>query len=138
MTIEYSLEQIAEAAAGILDGSRSKILCFYGSMGAGKTTLIKELVKALGGEDEASSPTFGIVNEYEHSSGTTLAFHFDLYRLDSPEEALDMGIEEYFDQDVWVFIEWPEQAAEILPPQRTDIHLEITGPESRKAILSNR
>ena len=77
-------------------------------MGAGKTTLIKELAKELGVKSTSSSPTFSLVNEYETHTNDVL-YHFDLYRINDELEAYDMGIDEYFYSDKWCFIEWPEK-----------------------------
>lgn len=113
MTREFTLNQIDSVAIDILENVKSKTILFYGDMGAGKTTLISALVKALGGTVEASSPTFSIVNEYEVTNDKV--YHFDFYRLDNYQEALDIGIEDYFDSDHWLFVEWPERIDEILP-----------------------
>lgn len=83
-------------------------------MGAGKTTMIKALSKEMGVYDQVSSPTFGIVNEYDASSGIKI-YHFDFYRLDDPTEALDIGIEEYFYSGDYCWIEWAEKIAQFLP-----------------------
>jgi tRNA threonylcarbamoyladenosine biosynthesis protein TsaE len=83
-----------------------KIIAFDAPMGAGKTTLIKELCRALGSNDDFSSPTYSIVNEYHYPGGKI--FHFDLYRLKSTEELMDIGIEEYLDSGHYCFFEWPE------------------------------
>lgn len=107
MPLTYNLAQIEEAAQYILKHSKSKIILFYGDMGAGKTTLITSLVKALGSEDKVSSPTFSLVNEY--SSPTNSIFHFDFYRIDDENEALDIGLEEYLNEDAFIFIEWPQK-----------------------------
>ena len=82
-------------------------------MGVGKTTLISALVKALGGTVEASSPTFSIVNEYQVTND--IVYHFDMYRLNNAEEALDIGIEDYLYANRWVFIEWPDKIDVLLP-----------------------
>lgn len=113
MTREFTLEQIDDVAINILENVKSKTILFYGDMGAGKTTLISALVKALGGKVEASSPTFSIVNEYEVTNDKV--YHFDFYRLEDYHEALDIGIEDYFDSNHWLFVEWPERIDEILP-----------------------
>ena len=129
--MNYNLENIQIAAKRIIENNQSKILCFYGVMGAGKTTLIKALVKELGGSDEVSSPTFGIVNEYHFKSGKLLGYHFDFYRLDDEVEVLDLGFDEYLNQDVWIFIEWPEKIPSFLPENTTEIHLKIMDAEIR-------
>lgn len=109
----------------------NKILAFHGSMGAGKTTLIKALVKELGGAGTVNSPTFGIVNEYHFENGKVLGYHFDFYRLKSEIEALDMGLEDYLDQNVWIFMEWPEKIASLLPTKTTKIEIEVVDLTTR-------
>ena len=130
--MKYPLNEISRVAKKILTNATSKTLCFYGPMGAGKTTLIKELVKNLGGADDANSPTFGIVNEYQTTNGETLGFHFDFYRLEDETEVLDLGFEDYLNQNVWVFIEWPEKIKSFLPDDAVNIHLEIKDFETRE------
>ncbi|TNF23947.1 MAG: tRNA (adenosine(37)-N6)-threonylcarbamoyltransferase complex ATPase subunit type 1 TsaE [Bacteroidetes bacterium] len=101
-----------------------KIMIFSGPMGAGKTTLIKELCRTLGVADEVSSPTFSLVNEYE--SGIGPVYHFDLYRIRSVEELYDLGYEDYFFSGYLCLVEWPEMAPEIIPAEhhRIDIRIE--------------
>ncbi|MEP0133977.1 MAG: tRNA (adenosine(37)-N6)-threonylcarbamoyltransferase complex ATPase subunit type 1 TsaE [Eudoraea sp.] len=130
--IIYTIEELDKVAKEILGNVSSKILCFYGEMGSGKTTLIKSLVRVLDGGDQANSPTFGIVNEYQSQKGELLGYHFDFYRLDSEEEALDLGLEDYFSQDTWIFIEWPEKIGSQLPKNYTRISLEIIDPVTRQ------
>ena len=112
MTLTYELSEIDRIAVQILSEVKSKTLLFYGDMGAGKTTLIKALVKALGAPDLASSPTFSLVNEYQTDQGKI--FHFDFYRIEDEMEALDMGIEDYLNLDTWKFIEWPQKIEKLL------------------------
>ena len=112
MTLTYELSEIDGIAAQLLSEVKSKTLLFYGDMGAGKTTLIKALVKALGAPDLASSPTFSLVNEYQTDQGKI--FHFDFYRIEDEMEALDMGIEDYLNLDTWKFIEWPQKIEKLL------------------------
>lgn len=132
----YTLDTIQEAAKSIIGNGKSKILCLYGEMGAGKTTLTKALVKELGGTDEVNSPTFGIVNEYHLKSGKVLGYHFDFYRLNDETEALDLGFEDYLDQDVWIFIEWPEKIPSFLPEGAMNVHIKIVDMETREILLS--
>ncbi len=130
--IIYTVKELDMVSKEILGNVSSRILCFNGEMGAGKTTLIKALVRSLGGGDQANSPTFGIVNEYQTQKGELLGYHFDFYRLESEGEALDLGLEDYFSQDTWVFIEWPEKIGSQLPQNYTRISLEIVDPVTRK------
>ncbi len=90
----------------IIPEIKHPILLLKGNLGAGKTTFSKLLLKELGSQDEISSPTYSIVNEYNTPKGKV--FHFDLYRLKSVEEAYDFGIEEYLDNCYLSIIEWPE------------------------------
>jgi len=122
MEISYTLDEISDIATKIIKVSSSKTLLFYGEMGAGKTTLIKELVKKLGSSDKVTSPTFSLVNEYLLTSGKI--YHFDFYRIEDETEALDIGIEEYFNEENWVFIEWPEKIKGLLPKKFTKLDLE--------------
>ena len=131
MKVSFKESQIQEVAQELIASTKSKTLCFYGDMGAGKTTLIKGLVNQLGGEDNANSPTFGIVNEYHSDTGALLAYHFDFYRLNDETEALDLGLEDYLNQNVWIFIEWPEKIKSFLPEDATTVFLEVTGPDTR-------
>lgn len=102
-----SLEELPQVSKQLFDFFRSKkIILFYAPMGAGKTTLIKELSKILGSRDNFSSPTYGIVNEYIYPKGKI--FHFDLYRVKTLEELLDIGLEEYLASGEYCFFEWPE------------------------------
>ena len=88
MTSEYNLSELSDVAREILSQSKSKILLFYGEMGAGKTTLIKEICSLLDIEDKISSPTFSLVNEYMSRQGESV-YHFDFYRIEDEEEAMD-------------------------------------------------
>jgi len=128
----YQENKIAEVASKIIEVAPSKTLCFYGPMGAGKTTLIKAIVAKLGGAGNVSSPTFGIVNEYHTTEGNTLGYHFDFYRLENETEVLDLGFEDYLNQDVWVFIEWPEKIKSFLPEDTFNLTIEIKDFETRE------
>lgn len=118
-------------AQNIVASAQSKVICFHGAMGAGKTTLIKAMVKELGGVGLANSPTFGIVNEYHNENNEILGYHFDFYRLNQEEEALDFGVEEYLYSGKWVFIEWPEKIASYIPEDCTNLYIEIIDPKTR-------
>ena len=135
MDSQYTLDEIGLIAKMIIEEGPSKTICFFGEMGAGKTTLIKALVKELGGGDSGSSPTFGIVNEYHKSNGSLLGFHFDFYRLEEETEALDLGFEDYLMQETWVFIEWPEKIQSFLPEERTNVYIEVVDPITRNITI---
>jgi len=111
----FNESQIQEIANEIIKIAPSKVLCFYGDMGVGKTTLIKAIVKKLGVSYTTSSPTFSIVNEYFSDVGELVAYHFDFYRLNNETEALDLGLEDYLYANVWTFIEWPNKIKTYLP-----------------------
>ncbi len=129
MNKNYSLDELSYISKEIIASVTSKTLLFYGSMGVGKTTLIKEICKQLGILDTTSSPTFSLVNEYETLSGEKV-FHFDFYRIKSEEEALDIGIEEYFYNNNWCLIEWPENIENLLPIDA--VKIKIVELENRK------
>ncbi|MCU0455992.1 MAG: tRNA (adenosine(37)-N6)-threonylcarbamoyltransferase complex ATPase subunit type 1 TsaE [Bacteroidales bacterium] len=107
-----------------------RIFAFDGPMGSGKTTIIKELCRELGASDITSSPTFTIVNEYRRQSGSSL-FHIDLYRIRKPEEAFDIGIEEYLTGSSWCFIEWPGIIAGLLPEETVRVTISVGENDER-------
>ena len=118
-------EELKQAAEYIIQQySSDYIFIFKGSMGAGKTTFIKQICKALGVVSETSSPTFSLINEYETSSGEVV-YHFDFYRLESEEEAYDYGYEEYFYSGNKCFIEWPEKIDNLIPENCVSVHIEL-------------
>ena len=121
MEFNFNLQDLTFVAKEILRNVPNKTLLFYGTMGVGKTTLIKELSKQLGVTDVINSPTFSLVNEYEIMNDKI--YHFDFYRIKSEEEALDIGIEDYFFSGHWNLIEWPENISNLLPPNSTKIEM---------------
>lgn len=113
------------------------VFAFYGDMGAGKTTFISELSKALGvDEDEASSPSFSLINEYRSSTTAELIYHFDLYRLENPEEAYDIGAEDYFYSGAVCLIEWPERIEDLLPEDTVKVELRVNPDQSRDLVIT--
>lgn len=128
----YTLENIHLAIEKILPYLNTyKVILFNGDMGAGKTTLISTLCKHLQSNDDISSPTFSIVNEYQSNIGKI--FHFDFYRIESLEEAFDIGLEEYLYSDEYCFIEWAEKIEELLPNKYLIINISILS-ESQRSI----
>lgn len=112
----FALDELPQVSEQLIMHYNSmRLFCFEGNLGAGKTTLIKSICQYLGSNNSVSSPTFSLMNTYEYSN--QLIYHFDLYRLNSFEEVIDMGIEEYIYSGEYCFIEWPEKIAKILPPK---------------------
>ena len=134
MNKNYSLESLSEIASEIITSAKNKTVLFYGKMGVGKTTLIKEICMQLEVIDTVSSPTFSLVNEYNTLKGTAV-FHFDFYRITKEEEALDMGIEEYLYDNSWCLIEWPQNVENLLPLESVQIHLSILDNGKRNVQL---
>ncbi|PID68625.1 MAG: tRNA (adenosine(37)-N6)-threonylcarbamoyltransferase complex ATPase subunit type 1 TsaE [Flavobacteriales bacterium] len=131
----YQLSQISEVVSEIISKIKSNVILFYGKMGVGKTTLIKELVQQLGSTDTASSPTFSLVNEYLTASGKHI-YHFDFYRINTEEEAMDMGIEEYFYSGNLCLIEWPDKIKNLLPLTADIIQLSQNEDNTRTITLN--
>tara|TARA_R110002126_G_scaffold291189_4_gene450856 strand:- start:19559 stop:19966 length:408 start_codon:yes stop_codon:yes gene_type:complete len=134
MNTNYSIENLSSVAREILSTVKNKTLLFYGEMGVGKTTLIKEICKELEVQDVISSPTFSLVNEYQTTKNEKV-FHFDFYRITNEEEALDIGIEEYFYNNDWCLIEWPENIENLLPLDAVQIHLTVLEDNERNIQL---
>ena len=114
-----------------------RFFAFFGKMGVGKTTLIKELCNVLGVEDVVCSPTFAIVNEYSRPLTTTTepVYHFDFYRLKSVAEAYDIGYEEYFYSGNYCFTEWTEKIEELLPERY--VRVEIVEQDGCRILNAN-
>ncbi|MCX6256085.1 MAG: tRNA (adenosine(37)-N6)-threonylcarbamoyltransferase complex ATPase subunit type 1 TsaE [Bacteroidia bacterium] len=127
---------LSAAAKKLLKHCReNRIFAFYGSMGSGKTTIIKAICKVLGAADIVSSPTFTLVNEYRTSIGETL-YHIDFYRIKKQEEVFDFGVEEYLSGDSYCFMEWPELVEEILPPGTVKVRITVDDDEQRILMVS--
>ncbi len=133
MELTYTLQELPEVAVKVLSGSSTKTFLFYGEMGSGKTTLIKEIAKRLGVEN-ISSPTFSIVNE--HLLEGDKLYHYDFYRVENMEEALDIGIEEYLYSGSWNFVEWPEKIETLLPGE--SMKIELTKNENGSRTLNTK
>ncbi len=102
-----------------------RVFAFYGSMGAGKTTLIKSICMELGSSDYVTSPTFALINEYTVSDGSVI-YHFDFYRIKKLDEAFDLGYEDYIYSGNYCFIEWPERIESLLPDGYIEVRIKET------------
>jgi len=125
--MRFVLENLAEiekiAPSFLAALGTNKIIAFQGEMGAGKTTFIQGLLAYMSIEDHVSSPTFSIVNEY-YSKVYGKVYHFDFYRLNNETEALDIGVDEIFDENAYCFMEWPDKIANLLPENSVFVSIE--------------
>lgn len=129
-----SLDKIDQVASEFMATyNEPSVFCFYGSMGAGKTTFIQALCRQLHVVDVVNSPSFSIVNEYDTAKGDKV-YHFDFYRLKQENEAFDLGYEDYFYSDSYCFVEWPEKIASLLPVKRFDVKISVMDDNSAREI----
>ncbi len=135
-----NLDEMGEKARMFINTlGEQRVIAFYGSMGAGKTTFIRALCQELGVIEPVTSPTFAIVNEYEvvddqssiHQSSIKKVFHFDFYRIKRLEEAYDMGFEDYLYSGQLCLIEWPELIEELLPDDAVRVHITVNDDGTR-------
>lgn len=132
-----SVQELPQAAEAFLKHfPEERLFAFYGKMGAGKTTLIKALCRALGSTDPITSPTFALVNEYSTAQNERI-FHFDFYRIKNIEEALDIGFDDYIYSGKYCFMEWPENIEALLPDQVVAVNIEVLDTDARK-ITTNK
>lgn len=126
-----SLNELPEVAEAVLEALNGRtVVVFRGEMGAGKTTLVRAIMAALGSEDTISSPTFAIVNHYSTAEQEAV-YHFDFYRIERPEEAYDFGYEEYFYSGNLCLVEWPEKIEELLPDEVMTVRITAESEEER-------
>lgn len=132
-----SLAEAADQFVKAMDPERT-VYAFSGEMGAGKTTFINALAQRLGvdPEEATSSPTFSIINEYRSDTTAELIYHLDLYRLESLEEALDIGIEDYLDSGALCLIEWPDRIDDILPTDTVKVNITVNPDETRTLTIN--
>lgn len=133
----YTIHELDEIACWLIKNSAGKKLwLFTGEMGAGKTTLIKKIVKHLGFDGESNSPTFSIVNEYQNEKRTI--FHMDLFRLNNIEEAMEIGIESYLNSGNICLIEWPQIIMPLIEEEVVlDMNIEYAENDCRKIMINN-
>ncbi|MEE1022459.1 MAG: tRNA (adenosine(37)-N6)-threonylcarbamoyltransferase complex ATPase subunit type 1 TsaE [Muribaculaceae bacterium] len=127
MKIEISsLAALPEAAGALLSAAGSRrVFAFHAPMGAGKTTLIAEMCRQLGADDDSASPTFSILNEYRSRTSGESIYHFDFYRLESAGEAFDIGTEDYLYSGAYCFLEWPGIVERMLPEDTVDVSITV-------------
>lgn len=139
MQKEFDVQSLADldaVADYVLNLTKTyPVVLFHGQMGAGKTTLISKIMEKVGGLDRVSSPTFSLVNEYLLPNNDKI-YHFDFYRIKSEEEALDIGLYEYFDSGKICLIEWPSKIENLLPDRFVLLKFELQSPLSRKINIS--
>ena len=128
-----SLDELDKVAAEVIESLNGRtVVAFDAPMGAGKTTLIGRIARDLGSEDDTTSPTFAIVNQYE---GDRTIFHFDMYRIERIEEALDFGTEEYLSSGELCLVEWPEKIEALLPEDTMVVKIEILSESARRFVI---
>lgn len=134
-----SIDELPQAATRFVETmGDATVYAFYGEMGAGKTTFINALCRRLGVEDDmTNSPSFAIINEYRSDTTAELIYHFDLYRLKNIDEALEIGVEDYFDSGALCFLEWPERIADILPDDTVRVDIRVNDDLSRDIIIAD-
>lgn len=135
MVLKATLDNLPQLAEEVIkQTTAARFIAFFGDLGAGKTTLIKNICNLLDVKDEVSSPTYSLVNEYVDGEGKSL-FHFDFYRINDENEALDMGCEEYFGSGDLCLVEWPERILNLLPHKRLEVHIETISNKERIFLL---
>lgn len=137
MSIYFTtLDNISDTAQKILkEFSDNRIFGFYGEMGAGKTTLIKELCKILEIENVTSSPTFAIINEYWRKNGDPV-YHFDFYRINTDEEVYGIGFRDYLDSDQFCFLEWTEKIEHLMNQSFVKVEI-LKISETEREVICN-
>ena len=128
-----SLEELDKAAEAVIESLNGRtVVALDAPMGAGKTTLVSRIAALLGAEDDVTSPTFAIVNQYE---GQRTIYHFDMYRIERIEEGLDFGSEEYLSSGELCLVEWPEKIEALLPDDTMVVKIEILSDTARRFVI---
>lgn len=130
----YKLEELPQTVSKLLGQLDHPLILFIGDLGAGKTTLIKEIVSQLGSEDAGSSPSYSLINEYKTEGGKL--YHLDLYRLNSSEEAFALGLEDILYSSSYCMVEWPQLIMDYLEPPYHVVRLHLAKEGGRKLSLS--
>lgn len=126
-----STDDLPKVAEEFLKTFRNeRLFAFYGKMGAGKTTFIKALCRAMGSTDNITSPSFALVNEYDTNLPEKI-YHFDFYRIKDMTEAMDLGFDDYVESGNFCFMEWPEKIERLLPDHLVEVHIEEISPKAR-------
>ena len=134
--IVKNINDLDEVSSIILKfNNQYKKFAFFGDMGVGKTTLIKFLLKKLGVDDNVTSPTFSIVNEYLSEKLGSI-FHFDFYRIKNEKEAYDIGIDEYLSSDNYCFIEWPNKINSFIDDNFVNVYIDIIDGDKRNIMIN--
>jgi tRNA threonylcarbamoyladenosine biosynthesis protein TsaE len=131
------LSELPSVATKILEEAQDiNVFLFYGDLGAGKTSLIKEICLKLGSDDNFSSPTYSIINEYIYPEGKI--YHLDLYRIRNTIELLDIGLDEILGSGNYCFFEWPELAEDLMDGRCMRININVEGQERTIETLINQ
>ena len=135
ISMTYQFSELAAVAEQILTQTPTRIFTLKGEIGAGKTTLVAAFAAFLGAKDAVSSPTFPIINQYECVDNQRI-FHLDLYRLKNQQEAIDIGIEDVlYDSAAYIFIEWHETIADLLPQNTVHLEMNVIDVHTRKIVV---
>ncbi len=133
--VSQSVEDLDSIAEKLLTACKAgRIFAFFGTLGAGKTTLIQHICKFLGVNETVTSPTFNLVNEYSGSSD--IIYHFDFYRILAEQEAYDIGMDEYLDSGEYVLIEWPEKIPSLLPEDAVSVQIVVEADNTRNITVT--
>ncbi len=128
----HALHELEDAAKELIaQFPAERVFAFYGKMGAGKTTFIQSICRALGSDDNVTSPTFALINEYNTNDFESI-FHFDFYRIKELEEAYDLGYEDYIYSGSYCLIEWPEMIEPLLPENIVVVKIDVEDDEGRR------